>query len=187
MSNKFMLGIISSILFCLSSVAYAAPKIYEVSIINTIGIGDLADGLGSITWDSATQTMTQFEWDFLEGSEPGMAANWLTESWLTSSFGGGTYGSALWELITGEDVFPDSVTQVDALESAGALATSNGFPNLRAEFFPNAGYSFISSFSDEEIVAEGTMSVSPIPIPAAVWLFGSGLLGLVGIARRKKA
>lgn len=26
-----------------------------------------------------------------------------------------------------------------------------------------------------------------IPIPAAVWLFGSGLLGLVGVARRKKA
>jgi len=25
-----------------------------------------------------------------------------------------------------------------------------------------------------------------VPIPAAVWLFGSGLLGLVGIARRKK-
>ena len=25
----------------------------------------------------------------------------------------------------------------------------------------------------------------PIPIPAAVWLFGSGLLGLVGVARRK--
>jgi len=26
-----------------------------------------------------------------------------------------------------------------------------------------------------------------IPVPAAVWLFGSGLLGLVGIARRKQA
>ncbi len=26
---------------------------------------------------------------------------------------------------------------------------------------------------------------SPVPIPAAVWLFGSGLLGLVGVARRK--
>lgn len=26
-----------------------------------------------------------------------------------------------------------------------------------------------------------------VPIPAAAWLFGSGLLGLVGIARRKKA
>jgi hypothetical protein len=26
---------------------------------------------------------------------------------------------------------------------------------------------------------------TPVPVPAAVWLFGSGLLGLVGIARRK--
>ena len=29
--------------------------------------------------------------------------------------------------------------------------------------------------------------VAAIPVPAAVWLFGSGLLGLVGVARRKKA
>ena len=29
--------------------------------------------------------------------------------------------------------------------------------------------------------------VNPVPVPAAVWLFGSGLIGLVGIARRKKA
>jgi hypothetical protein len=28
---------------------------------------------------------------------------------------------------------------------------------------------------------------SVVPIPAAVWLFGSGLLGLIGMARRKKA
>ena len=30
-------------------------------------------------------------------------------------------------------------------------------------------------------------SESPVPIPAAAWLFGSGLLGLIGIARRKRA
>ena len=29
--------------------------------------------------------------------------------------------------------------------------------------------------------------LAAIPLPAALWLFGSGLLGLVGIARRKKA
>ena len=29
--------------------------------------------------------------------------------------------------------------------------------------------------------------VQVVPIPAAVWLFGSGLLGLIGIARRKKS
>jgi hypothetical protein len=31
------------------------------------------------------------------------------------------------------------------------------------------------------------VNLSVIPVPAAVWLFGSGLLGLVGVARRKKA
>jgi hypothetical protein len=29
--------------------------------------------------------------------------------------------------------------------------------------------------------------IPAIPVPAAVWLFGSGLLGLVGVARRKKS
>ena len=29
--------------------------------------------------------------------------------------------------------------------------------------------------------------VSAVPVPAAVWLFGSGLIGLVGFARRNKA
>ena len=32
-----------------------------------------------------------------------------------------------------------------------------------------------------------TPVASSVPVPAAVWLFGSGLLGLVGVARRKKA
>jgi len=33
--------------------------------------------------------------------------------------------------------------------------------------------------------AEGELDVSAIPIPAAAWLFASGLVGLVGVARRK--
>ena len=37
--------------------------------------------------------------------------------------------------------------------------------------------------SDYAFRLEG--SVSAVPVPAAVWLFGSGLLGLVGVARRK--
>jgi choice-of-anchor C domain-containing protein len=31
------------------------------------------------------------------------------------------------------------------------------------------------------------VSVNPVPVPPAVWLFGSGVLGMIGIARRKKA
>lgn len=49
---------------------------------------------------------------------------------------------------------------------------------------------FINGQGDIDTAA-GTYSLvitpSAVPIPAAVWLFGSGLLGLIGVARRKKA
>jgi len=32
-----------------------------------------------------------------------------------------------------------------------------------------------------------TADIAAVPVPAAAWLFGSGLLGLIGVARRKKA
>jgi hypothetical protein len=40
----------------------------------------------------------------------------------------------------------------------------------------------IRMFAEGEARAE-----SVVPVPAAVWLFGSGLLGMIGIARRRKA
>ena len=35
-------------------------------------------------------------------------------------------------------------------------------------------------------VHPGSVGASVVPVPAAVWLFGSGLLGLIGVARRRK-
>jgi len=32
---------------------------------------------------------------------------------------------------------------------------------------------------------QATLTTSPVPVPAAVWLFGSGVAGLIGLARRK--
>lgn len=43
--------------------------------------------------------------------------------------------------------------------------------------------SYDGAFNFSEIQVEG-VAVSAVPVPAAVWLFGSGLLGLIGLARR---
>jgi hypothetical protein len=45
---------------------------------------------------------------------------------------------------------------------------------------PTAGFNYNFNANLTPVI------VDPIPVPAAVWLFGSGLLGLVGVARRRK-
>lgn len=57
-----------------------------------------------------------------------------------------------------------------------AFSTTNGM----------SGFS-ISGSSIEGNTSIDNVVVSAVPVPAAVWLFGSGLVGLAGIARRKKA
>lgn len=44
-----------------------------------------------------------------------------------------------------------------------------------------------SNFGGSQYLLSLTGTVSAVPVPAAIWLFGSGLLGLVGVARRRKA
>lgn len=40
---------------------------------------------------------------------------------------------------------------------------------------------------DIELSGMATYSYSAVPVPAAIWLFGTGLIGLVGFSRRKAA
>ena len=60
-------------------------------------------------------------------------------------------------------------------------------------YYSDSNYALVSAPDDYRIVFQGpqvvgrtlAIDVAPIPVPAAVWLFGSGLLGLVGFARRR--
>lgn len=62
------------------------------------------------------------------------------------------------------------------------------FPTLQFTAGTNY-YLFASGGSVSPVSVPYTLSMTaapaPVPVPPAVWLFGSGLLGLVGIARRK--
>ena len=69
------------------------------------------------------------------------------------------------------------------------LDDSSGISILSLEFFTSASTSPYGDASSDSTVYFDNVSISTsaIPIPAAVWLFGSGLIGLIGVARRKKS
>ena len=48
-------------------------------------------------------------------------------------------------------------------------------------------FSHAPGYEDLILSTDSGAPISPIPVPAAVWLFGSGFISLIGIARRKKA
>jgi hypothetical protein len=57
-----------------------------------------------------------------------------------------------------------------------------GFNNTATAYNPSGVYYDNICFDNT-----GGCATPAVPVPAAVWLFGSGLLGLVGVARRRKS
>jgi hypothetical protein len=88
-------------------------------------------------------------------------------------------------------------------ENGVSSASPNPFSNFQSSFYWSAteyapdtnvvrlfrmldGYQAITSKSLNNYAwAVQSGDVSAVPVPAAVWLFGSGLLGLIGFAKRK--
>ena len=94
--------------------------------------------------------------------------------------GGGPAVGNVWPDI-GFDVFAnDPATGTFTIATINLTALALGSSSLvilgTSEFF-----STIALLDPTRI--DGTVNV--VPVPAAVWLFGSGLLGLVGVARKK--
>ena len=110
----------------------------------------------------------------------------------TANFGGTTSA-------TGSSVDFDFLQDPGNIEFGGA-SFFNPLPDSGGAFSGSgtggigAGSPYsLTIFADVIHTAAGQISsfdahlIPAVPVPPAVWLFGSGLLGLVGIARRKKA
>jgi len=80
--------------------------------------------------------------------------------------------------------YSDSLQHTIHQQGAAPMAATIGSLGLDAStpFAGIRGFIDIGSGNSMHVT-----SVQTVPVPAAVWLFGSGLLGLIGIARRKKS
>jgi hypothetical protein len=67
-----------------------------------------------------------------------------------------------------------------------ALGTTNTLYGLTGNGGPGQVQSYILG-TNLTVTADGTLKVGAVPLPAAVWLLGSGLLGLFGVGRRRAA
>lgn len=82
------------------------------------------------------------------------------------------------------DLFPES-TPDDIFELSNASGTFTPGGMKSGSFSLDLEGS--SGYFDITANARTSSFVNAVPVPAAVWLFGSGLLGLVGVAKRKTA
>ena len=99
-------------------------------------------------------------------------------------------GSGLYDILID---FPLNSDTFGAGESVTVLFTADGLVASSfndwstLEFGSTTGpYLAAAKF---QTTGNGSQSdwVGAVPVPAAVWLFGSGLIGLIGVARRKKS
>ena len=70
--------------------------------------------------------------------------------------------------------FINTITLLDSNSASGVMSLTYNFADL------DYGYIQIGARSVSEAAA------APVPLPASVWLFGPGLLGLLGFGRRSK-
>lgn len=178
----------------LSNFASVFPSVgsntyYEIVAANTTSLGVVSTaplGLSGFVFAPANQS----------NSIHGDSASWeLTQP---SGPAADTAGTANFNEVTGAC----SATLCDGTENAGVnlgvnVGTAAGFYNWAKASSRNPTINNVYSFDGQQgfffLSGAGQLtwnlvaSASTVPLPPAVWLFASGLLGLVAIGRRRQA
>jgi len=136
-----------------------------VDIVGTDFIDPLAGGTFDLAFDSAHVQINS------------VTINTAVYEFLPD--GGGLLSPGLWGTI-GFDTFGVAPTGNITIATIDLKVLTVGTSSLVIQ--SSAFFDDVATQLDPTLDAG---AVSSVPVPAAVWLFGSGLLGLVGIARRK--
>lgn len=91
--------------------------------------------------------------------------------------------------VFGDTVFPNDVSMAMGWNFSLAAGEQATIGILLSLSLPSSSFflTHTDPDSNESIYLSSTLSISQVPMPPSVWLFGSGLLGLIGVARKKAA
>ena len=90
------------------------------------------------------------------------------------------------------ELIPFSVNDINLtghFTSGGTISHTIVNPPYDGEYFLPGTFSnlsFVTLSSVDNKILFDSITVEPVPVPAAVWLFGSGLIGLLSMAKRNK-
>ncbi|QPK65109.1 hypothetical protein IVG45_09325 [Methylomonas sp. LL1] len=107
--------------------------------------------------------------------------------------------SGVWNLVSYDSAFKNTTflqltNAIESVNGSGQLSLSGDLvfgggmsPTTASSIFGLTWSSFLGVQSINQNLVVGHLSLAPaaVPVPAAVWLFGSGLLGLLGVTRGK--
>ena len=150
-------------------------------------MGNEAGFINDFIWDSSsifsTGTVTNNTWN-VSGVEASMTFNNVADGLLDFGFTINSGADSVFNGANPDDSAGGAGVNYFVTFSNPAASSSTTWVDL---WLDDAGAGPDDNHDDIAIRLEVTGGSFAVPIPAAVWLFGSGLLGLVGMARRKKA
>lgn len=99
----------------------------------------------------------------------------------------GPGGEAIWSGPAAEPNTLWKLLNVPVIESAWDISSGTWAAILGDVTDFSITMAYYTNTSPFEITGLDNVSLNAVPVPASVWLFSSGLVGLIGIARRKKS
>lgn len=172
----------------ISNAAVLMPQL-EIGIIgDDAGANIIIDGAGATFSFDATATHIITDSSVIDITDQVFTLNASTAAFTDGANGGGYFDGSFsvgigdGQLLAGtfSNLMVGYLSNGTTIKFNGDLTYTPGSGGLQGSLTGGA-------IDGSSVTATKLGAVTVVPVPAAAWLFGSGLLGLAGIARRKTA
>jgi hypothetical protein len=152
------------------------------------GFVSYGHSLSTITYDPSVQgaiSTIDFSYDFITEAVTNPSTGGVATSFLIAQ-GASTWAYGSITVTAGTSWQTNSAIGLDASLFAGIDFSAAGSP-ITFGYLTSNSTNVIDGRTSTWGIDNWSVTINQVPLPAALWLFGSGLLGLASIAKRQKS